>query len=122
MLASVPIFVRFPQLYVTLWLKKVISKAASLIGKLLYTDTATSREEIIEYARCFIGIDATDPFPKEVSLAISKGGGPQKCYYCVCFGHVQSQCPMYKYGEAKVPEAIKHKLSTDRINYQQIHQ
>lgn len=67
----------------------------SLIGKPLYIDIATARKERIEYARCFVEIDASDPLPKEVSLAILNGGEinipveykwvPPKFPNCACF-------------------------------------
>lgn len=106
LLASIPVWVRFPSLHLKFWSQKVLSKASSLIGKPLYMDKATTSGEILAYARCFVEISASKKLPNHVVLDLEDGERvslpviyewvPPLCQKCVSFGHVDTQCPTNK--------------------------
>lgn len=126
LLSSVPVWVKFLKLHLSLWSRKVISKAANLVGKPLYMDRATAREERIEYARCFVEIDAADQLPNEVILAISNGGlvtlpveyewVPPRCSHCVSFVFVNAQCPAIRIWREKRSQHLVKLKQIPRVN------
>lgn len=102
-LTTVPVWVRFPSLHLKLWSRTVISYMASIIGKPLYMDNATATGERLEFARCFIEIEASAKLPKSVRLDLGNGDWyespvqfewvPPRCSKCKTFGHNDIHCP-----------------------------
>ena len=66
-------------------------------------DKATSSYERLEYTCCFVEISAKTPVTKFVHQEIEDGEKvnvdieyewlPPRCSKCICFGHVDHQCP-----------------------------
>jgi len=71
--SSVPIWIKFPSLHLKFWSRRVLSKAASLIGKPLYMDNATTTGERQAYARCFVELSAANSLPERIFLEIEGG-------------------------------------------------
>lgn len=67
LLSSVPLWISFPALPLRLWSQQII-KAASLVGRPLYMDRATTRGERLAYARCFVEVAATQAMPCKIIL------------------------------------------------------
>lgn len=119
LLSSVPIWVRMPSLPLKLWSRDIISRIASLMGKPLFMDRATTMGDRIDYARCFIDIKAGFPFPNKVSIQVEEGELqdidieyewiPPACAKCKSFGHLDTLCPTKEVTkEVWVPKATVH--------------
>ncbi|KAM3221680.1 hypothetical protein P3L10_020950 [Capsicum annuum] len=67
-LSKIPLWVKFPSLPLGYWSKKELSKLASVVGKLLYTDKCTAEIERISYARFLVEVDISHPLPEQVEL------------------------------------------------------
>jgi len=122
LLLSIPVWVRFPSLHLKFWSKRVLSKVASLIGKLLYSDNATASGDRIAYARCFIEIAAAKSLPEHVSLELEGRERikllveyewmPPLCMNCAFFGHIDGLWPTIKGWRPNVqePKNQEHEL------------
>lgn len=55
---KLPIWVKFPNLRLHLWMERFLSKLASMIGKPIWSDGLTAKKQHIEYARVCIEVHA----------------------------------------------------------------
>ncbi|KAK1257253.1 hypothetical protein QJS04_geneDACA024589 [Acorus gramineus] len=93
-LETIPIWIRFPQLPLHLWGKRMLSKLSSVIGVPLNMDLATANHTRIEYARICVEISAHSTLP-EYSRLIEDGVFKEikvACKACNTFGHSEAQC------------------------------
>ncbi|XP_027107130.1 uncharacterized protein [Coffea arabica] len=102
-LETVPIWIRFPGLKLHYYTKKSLSKLASFVDKLLYTDKMTATQERISYARVSVELKMDHklpdcvPYINEFGLAQSQPVEyewlPPWCKECTKFGHIIKFCP-----------------------------
>lgn len=100
-LASIPIWIRFPNLRIQFWMGHIISKLASVIGTPISMDVQTSTFERASYTR-LVEVYADRELPKSASTTLPYGvlleevvyeWIPPKCPKCISFGHLVDQCP-----------------------------
>lgn len=72
-MSRVPVWVKFPNLPVTLWKEEFLSKICHQVGKLLMADLHTTRMEIWGFDRALVEIDLSKPLRKFIDLILSNG-------------------------------------------------
>lgn len=107
-----PIWVKLSQIPLSYWSDEGISYLASAIGKPLFTDEMTSKNELMNFARVCVEVKATFSFPSSINAvvwndAISENitvpveveyqGRPPSCPSCKVFGHSPLKCPKANY-------------------------
>ncbi|KAL0913285.1 hypothetical protein M5K25_016733 [Dendrobium thyrsiflorum] len=97
----IPIWVSFPQLRPHLYSPRILYGLASIFGKPLKIDTATSVGSRPSVARVLVEIDITKTYPGKVWLGPDNLGYVQQvtmeefpsfCASCKCIGHVLGNC------------------------------
>jgi hypothetical protein len=104
LLLSIPIWVKFPNLNFAYWNHITLCKIASTIGKPLAMDEHTKNKSRIAFARMLIEVDASSKFENEVQIKLPNGDCvmqqveyefiPPVCHNCICFGHMDNECPI----------------------------
>lgn len=102
LLTTMPIWVRLPCVNLKLWDREAFSVMASIIGKPIKMDAATTLKTRLNYARLLVEVSANDELPDEINLTLCNGENviqkveyewvPPKCNLCKCFGHTREQC------------------------------
>lgn len=102
-LASIPIWVRFPNLRTQFWTGRIMSKLASVIENPISMDVKTATFERASFARVLVEVFADRELPSTASARLPSGAiieedvvyewVPPKCRKCVSFGHSTDQCP-----------------------------
>lgn len=97
-----PIWVRLPCVNLKLWDREAFSVMASIIGKPIKMDAATTLKTRFNYARLLVEVSVEDELPSEIFLSLYNGEKvtqkveyewvPPKCNVCKCFGHRRDQC------------------------------
>ncbi|PHU04904.1 hypothetical protein BC332_25726 [Capsicum chinense] len=72
-LHKVPLRVKFPSLPLGFWSMESLSKLASVVGKLMYTDNFTAEIEQISFARVLVEADICHTLPMQVELSTPMG-------------------------------------------------
>nr|XP_016462019.1 PREDICTED: uncharacterized protein LOC107785271 [Nicotiana tabacum] len=100
-LQDIPMWVVLPNLPMTCWGGKSLSRIASAIGKPLYADECTSKQKKLSYARMLIEINVTTPLPTSVLVwepdgrqfeqSIEYDWKPEFCEVCLKIGHYYKQ-------------------------------
>ncbi|XP_048489906.1 uncharacterized protein LOC125491874 [Beta vulgaris subsp. vulgaris] len=103
----VPTWIRLPTLPLKYWGQVALNKIASLIGKPIRSDRATTQKDLLEYARVLVEVNISKPMPDEVwftnekSIKVSKrvvyDCKPIQCEDCKGIGHTGEQCRQKKY-------------------------
>ncbi|KAK1326701.1 hypothetical protein QJS10_CPA01g02458 [Acorus calamus] len=102
-LETIPIWIRFPQLHLHLWGKRMLSKLASVVGTPLYMDSSTATRSRIEFARICVEISASSTLPDSIHLKedgilrevnVEYEWKPSPCKSCNTFGHSSMQCAL----------------------------
>ncbi|KAK1267576.1 hypothetical protein QJS04_geneDACA016668 [Acorus gramineus] len=102
-LETIPIWIRFPQLPLHLWGKRMLSKLASVVGTPLYMDSLTATRSHIEFARICVEISASSTLPDSIHLMedgilrkvnVEYEWKPSPCKFCNTFGHSSAQCAL----------------------------
>ncbi|XP_019228707.1 PREDICTED: uncharacterized protein LOC109209818 [Nicotiana attenuata] len=96
-LKNIPIWVKLPNLPLSCWSAKTLSKIGSGLGQPIYADACTSNIDRISYARILVEIDVTKELPKSVKVKDPKGRimvqelwydwKPSYCAKCMRIGH-----------------------------------
>ncbi|XP_019256265.1 PREDICTED: uncharacterized protein LOC109234651 [Nicotiana attenuata] len=96
-LKTIPIWVKFPNLPLSCWGMKALSKICSGLGTPVYADECTTNIARISYARVLIEMDITRTLPKSIVVQDPKGGvfeqkvqydwQPEYCTTCLQIGH-----------------------------------
>lgn len=95
--STIPTWVKIHKLPLECWTEEGFSRVASTIGKPLYVDIATAKQQRIDYARVCIEISAKADLPKNihitdgchsVKVGVEYQWLPPKCGVCKVFGHV----------------------------------
>ncbi|CAH9089402.1 unnamed protein product [Cuscuta epithymum] len=94
---KVPIWVKFPNLPMSLWNEGVMSEVASMIGVPLSTDKVTQERTNHNYARVLIEVDVSKPPPlsfpirlpshKVIKQWVRYETFPNYCFHCKEYGH-----------------------------------
>ena len=97
-----PIWVRFPNLPLQCWSPLCLSKLASVIGKLVHSDSPTTSMSRLSYARVMIKVDLLAELPSSINITLSNGvSKSQKVLYkssprfykqCKTLWHSNSTC------------------------------
>ncbi|XP_028548442.1 uncharacterized protein LOC114578970, partial [Dendrobium catenatum] len=97
----IPIWVSFPSLRPHLFAPKILHGLASIFGKPLKIDSATSLGSRPSLARVLVKLDITKSYPDRIWLGSEKLGYvqdvvmdefPSFCGSCRCFGHAMGEC------------------------------
>ena len=101
-MASVPVWVKFPNLPLKCWSLRSLSKISSLLGKPIQCDRLTASKGRISYARVLIEIDLREHLPVSVPIGLPNGhfidqlvifeSLPQFCKTCNSIGHSSTNC------------------------------
>ncbi|GAA0187369.1 hypothetical protein LIER_34657 [Lithospermum erythrorhizon] len=99
---SVPTWVLFHDVPLSVWSESGLSKIASKVGIPMYTDKVTKDRTKMSYARCLIDVDVSKPPVLEFGVKISGGRRyiqkvtyecyPDYCCDCKTFGHNVFKC------------------------------
>lgn len=75
------------------------------MGKPIFMNKFTMKNERLLYARIYVEVDAAQPLKDHVKIVCEEGKimkqkvlydwQPQRCDLCLCFGHTNSQCPKH---------------------------
>lgn len=71
--SSIPVWIRFPNLWVPFWTPKIISKLANTVGQPCAMDENTATFGRTSYARCLVEITANQEPPKVARALLSDG-------------------------------------------------
>lgn len=103
----VPTWIRFPGLLLKYWGQVALNKIASLVGKPIRTDRATTQKDCIEYAKVMVEVKMGQSFPDEIQFLNEKGTimkqqviyecKPIICGGCGGIGHTLDMCRQKKY-------------------------
>ena len=98
MLRIVPIWVKFPNLPLSLWGETSLGKIGSVVGNPLFTDECTAVKLRVTYARILVEVDVTQKLCEEITIRDNHGNRrqqkveyewrPQFCEKCQKLGHV----------------------------------
>ncbi|XP_073138456.1 uncharacterized protein [Henckelia pumila] len=138
----VPVWVRFPDLPISLFEKKLLFSVANLVGKPLKMDELTSKSERITLARVCVEVDLLKPRHDEIYIGLGDKiilqkvvyeSIPKYCTDCCHVGHGVDDC--YVNGRVPPPppknkkqidlrvvineKRIKEKISLEHANDQQ---
>ncbi|XP_077217827.1 uncharacterized protein LOC143852323 [Tasmannia lanceolata] len=112
-LASIPVWVRLPDLHLQFWTQRGIRKIDSGIGKPLYMDTSTAEGSRLLYARFCVEIDVDAlPLPDSIDLQtpsetitqqIEYDQRPSACLCCRDFSLTNANCPKSNTQQTKKP-------------------
>ncbi|PKU67540.1 RNA exonuclease 1 [Dendrobium catenatum] len=100
--ASIPIWIKVPNLPLALWTPSGISKIASYVGEPLYVDTLTAKRTRLTFARICVKVDKNSDFPEEIpleidgedlTLSVVYDWKPSKCEGCGSLVHPFALCP-----------------------------
>lgn len=116
-MCKVPVWVAFPNLKISFWSTSGLSKVASAIGQLLFTDCCTAFKEHIAYARMLIEVDVStklpdfisvrDPFGNLIFQQVHYEWVPYFCTKCKRLGHEHTGCTAIITKTAWIPEATQ---------------
>ncbi|KAK1326173.1 hypothetical protein QJS10_CPA01g02066 [Acorus calamus] len=122
-LETIPIWIRFPQLPLHLWGKRMLSKLASIVGTPIYTDSSTANCSRIEYAHICVEISALSSLPEVIrlkedgiikELKLEYEWKPSSCKACNTFGHSEAQCPLSSSKPShSISETVSVKVSSN---------
>ncbi|GAA0156242.1 hypothetical protein LIER_13777 [Lithospermum erythrorhizon] len=100
---SVPTWVLFHDVPLSVWSESGLSKIASKVGIPMYTDKFTKERTKMSYARCLVDVDVSKPPVMEFGVKLSGGRRytqkvtyecyPDYCCDCKKFGHNIFKCP-----------------------------
>ena len=86
-----------------LFTQKGISYIASMLGKSLYMDSITAKQQRLAYAKVCVEVKATMDIPSTIKVELRNGKSmtvhvevpwmPVKCSQCGIFGHGDKTCP-----------------------------
>ncbi|KAK8570568.1 hypothetical protein V6N13_032185 [Hibiscus sabdariffa] len=101
-LDSAPIWVKLWHVPLELYSQQGLSYVASVVGKPLYSDRATTLKHQLEFAKVCIEIDAKDDLPCSVlvdigsdtlvSIVVEVVWSPPRCKHCMIFCHSDENC------------------------------
>ncbi|XP_019257823.1 PREDICTED: uncharacterized protein LOC109236048 [Nicotiana attenuata] len=72
-LMEIPLWVTIPNLPMSYWRNKTLSKLASAIGKPLFADECTTKQTRVSYARILVEANVTKQLPTELTLQEPSG-------------------------------------------------
>lgn len=94
---EIPLWVKFPNLPMSCWGIKSLSRIASVLGKPLFADECTTNQSRISFARILIEVNVSKPLPNEIELMDPTGNRfiqdvtydwkPTYCEKCLQVGH-----------------------------------
>ncbi|GAA0185496.1 hypothetical protein LIER_32784 [Lithospermum erythrorhizon] len=100
---SVPTWVLFHDVQLSVWSETGLSKIASKVGIPMYTDKFTKERSKMSYARCLVDVDVSKPPVMEFGVKLPGGKRytqkvtyecyPDYCCDCKKFGHNIFKCP-----------------------------
>ena len=100
--ATVPVWVKLPDLPIDCWNARALSKIASRIGKPITTDKMTLTKERLSFARVMVEVDASKELVSSVEIKLPNGEiynqfvefevTPKYCKKCKVFGHIEGNC------------------------------
>ncbi|GAA0161067.1 hypothetical protein LIER_17472 [Lithospermum erythrorhizon] len=100
---SVPTWVLFHDVPLSVWSESGLSKIASKVGIPMYTDKFTKERTKMSYARCLVDVDVSKPPVLEFGVKLPGGKRynqkvtyecyPDYCCDCKAFGHNIFKCP-----------------------------
>ncbi|GAA0143144.1 hypothetical protein LIER_03897 [Lithospermum erythrorhizon] len=100
---SVPTWVLFHDVPLSVWSESGLSKIASKVGIPMYTDKFTKERTKMSYARCLVDVDVSKPPVLEFGVKLPGGKRynqkvtyecyPDYCCDCKAFGHNVFKCP-----------------------------
>ncbi|GAA0185596.1 hypothetical protein LIER_32884 [Lithospermum erythrorhizon] len=109
---SVPTWVLFHDVPLSVWSESGLSKIASKVGIPMYTDKFTKERTKMSYARCLVDVDVSKPPVLQFGVKLPGGQRytqkvtyecyPDYCCDCKTFGHNVFKCPK-KVNEAVTP-------------------
>ncbi|XP_070009748.1 uncharacterized protein [Nicotiana sylvestris] len=96
-LMEIPLWITFPNLPMSYWGNKTLSKLSSAIGKPLFADECTTKKSRISYARILVEANVTKKLPTKLTLQepswrmfqlqVEYEWKPQYCIDCMKIGH-----------------------------------
>lgn len=128
-MSSVPIWIKFPNLPVSLWKETFLSKICHQIGKPLMADLLTTKREVWGYAIALVEVDLSKPLIENIEINLSTGMVikqkviyerlPLFCTTCKQLGHADSlhqvskpdRMDMHSSSLAWVPKSVGGKKS-----------
>ncbi|XP_070034451.1 uncharacterized protein [Nicotiana tomentosiformis] len=94
---NIPLWVKFPNLTMSCWSSKSLSRISSVLGTPLYADECTTKQTRISYARMLIEVNVSRTLPEEITVIDPKGRKfqhhvtydwkPMFCDKCQIVGH-----------------------------------
>ena len=100
--ATVPVWVKLPDLPLDCWNDRALSKIVSRVGKPITTDKLTRTKERLSYARVLVEVDASKDLVTSVEMRLPTGVVysqlvvfeviPKYCKKCRSFGHREGDC------------------------------
>ncbi|XP_009792300.1 uncharacterized protein [Nicotiana sylvestris] len=96
-LMEIPFWITIPNLPMSYWGNKTLSKLANVIGKPLFADECTTKQTRTSYARILVEANVTKQLPTELTVQETSGKKiqlqveyelkPQYCINCMKIGH-----------------------------------
>jgi hypothetical protein len=81
-MVRLPVWVKFPNLLLQCWSPLRLSKLASVIGKLVHSDSPTTSMTRLFYARVLVEIDLLAELPSSINITLPNGvSKPQVVLY-----------------------------------------
>lgn len=118
--STIPAWIKIHKLPLECWTEDGFSRIASAIGKPLYVDKATERQQRLDFARVCVEIDAADDHPTEIQISLNGESVvvaleyqwmPPVCQICKVFGH--SCSPIVGKNSIDTPQVTKTKDSKE---------
>jgi len=94
---EIPLWIKFPNLPMSCWGSRSLSRIASVLGKPIFADECTTKQTRISYARMLIEVNVSKELPSEIELLDPNGKSfvqdvtydwkPSYCEKCLMVGH-----------------------------------
>ncbi|GKV45242.1 hypothetical protein SLEP1_g52351 [Rubroshorea leprosula] len=100
-ISKIPVWIQFPELYLSLWNLESLGKLASYVGVPIATDALTAKRQRVAYARMLVKMEIMDTLPHVVPIIGPKGvfqqpvvfeWEPVRCGKCRNLGHEERNC------------------------------
>nr|XP_016464393.1 PREDICTED: uncharacterized protein LOC107787350 [Nicotiana tabacum] len=70
---EIPLWVKFPNLPMSCWGSRTLSRIASMLGNPVFADECTTKQTRISYARMLVEINVSQPLSDEITVIDPKG-------------------------------------------------
>jgi hypothetical protein len=102
-MTRVPVWIKLPNLPLSCWSPRSLSKIASVLGKPLQSDRLTSSLSRLSYARVLVEVNLMDDLPPSFQFKLPNGDIltqsveyetlPKFCKHCKVLNHTTAACP-----------------------------